>query len=269
MPDRVGSCVFSSRRKDGEDLDPDGPLTRHIHVNYKDLADLFHLPLKDAAREIGLCQTTFKKACRHLKIERWPYAAVRTQPKEPAAPESLLQQASMPLDTRSFGEARGPAFQHDSFGAGFSHEGLLQPAPMALDTRSYCQSRHAGPETFAPLDAPSYPGAGYDGSHQGAGGASMRGRAFTGVPLPMPDQPMPDALPTTGPWGVGAVPLGDGPASGQGAWRLATERATTGPPRERSCVDAVMDYLDGPSASSHLASLLGSEAPLNPGVPRS
>jgi len=63
--------VFFPRRKEGEHAEP-GPLTRHIIVNYETLANLFHLPLKDAARELGLCPTTFKKACRSLNVAQWP-----------------------------------------------------------------------------------------------------------------------------------------------------------------------------------------------------
>ena len=52
MPKPGTSCLFLPRRKEGEDLD--GP-PRHIIVSYEALEVLFHLPLKDAAREIGLC----------------------------------------------------------------------------------------------------------------------------------------------------------------------------------------------------------------------
>jgi hypothetical protein len=162
------SCIFASRRK-GEDVDPDAPLTRHIEVHYKDLEKVFHLPLKEAAREIGLGQTTFKKACRSLNIVRWPYAAMKTQHNV----ERLLQQASM-ADTSSYDGAghAGPVFQHG---------------------------------TFPPLDAPS---------------------------------------------SIGSVPL------------------EAGPPRKRTCTEAVMEYLDGPSASSHLATLLRSEVHFSPIFPR-
>ena len=51
MPKSETSCFFLPRRKEGED--PDGPL-RHIFVSYEALEGLFHLPIKDAAREIGL-----------------------------------------------------------------------------------------------------------------------------------------------------------------------------------------------------------------------
>ena len=171
--------MCSSRRKEGEDADPDGPLTRHIEVTYKDLESVFHLPLKDAAREIGLGQTTFKKACRYLDIDRWPYAAMRIQQQEPAAPEGLLQPASMALDTRSYGEARRA--WPTSFPQDFQHS------------------------TFPPLDAPM---------------------------------------------NIGSVPF------------------EAGPPRKRSCIEAVTEYLDGPSASSHLATLLSSQVDLSPIIPR-
>ena len=45
----------------------------HVHVHRDDLKRMFHLPLADAACKIGLCSTTFKKTCRRLGIEAWPY----------------------------------------------------------------------------------------------------------------------------------------------------------------------------------------------------
>jgi hypothetical protein len=72
MPKKARSHAFiPRRRKEGEDAVP-GPLARYISVNREDIEGLFHLPLKDAAREIGLCPTTFKKACRMFHIEHWP-----------------------------------------------------------------------------------------------------------------------------------------------------------------------------------------------------
>jgi hypothetical protein len=67
MPKRARSCVFFPRQKKGEEAEH---VARHIIIDYEALEGLFHLPLKDAAREIGLCQTTFKKACRNFKIEQ-------------------------------------------------------------------------------------------------------------------------------------------------------------------------------------------------------
>ena len=55
-------------------------------------------------------------------------------------------------------------------------------------------------------------------------------RSFVGVP-----RPMPEGLPTT--W----------PRGGEQGGATVLE---AGPPRERSCMAAVMDYLDGPLAGN-------------------
>jgi len=52
MPKRERSLLYFPRQKEGEDVEP-GSLTRHIRVNYTALERLFHLNLKDAARELG------------------------------------------------------------------------------------------------------------------------------------------------------------------------------------------------------------------------
>jgi hypothetical protein len=272
---RGRSFSFFPRRKEGED--PETPLTRHVSVTYETLEALFHLPLKDAARELCLCQTTFKKACRSFNIEEWPFrkgrgriplaredsqtdgvdAAIGTLHQEPVCapvPPTLetteVHQAmravtvscsspgwyyagsgheydgsSSPRNTSalSFPFSANDSCRStvpDPFGAGFSSapQGLLQQASMAFDTRSCGEARHAGPafqhKTFATLDAPSF----ID--------SSPMCRVVVGVPLPLPQG-------LSGPCGGeqgGATPL------------------EAGPPRERPCVEAVMEYLDGPLA---------------------
>jgi hypothetical protein len=269
MPTKARSFFFFPRRKEGEDAEP-GPLTRHICVNYEVLERLFHLPLKDAASEIGLCQTTFKKACRMFDIQYWPSrkrqnktliarrnahanafdAAISTLHQEPVcALAAPALQTPMVHQDKHAGTVtctspvwhdgsiawRGTSAFYFSFSANASSsstvrasselpdvfssaapEGLLQQASMALDTRSCGEARHAGPafqhKTFAPLDAPP------------CIDSLSRGGICIGVP-------MPECLARTGPCGWeqgGATPLEEGP------------------PRERSCVEAVMDYLDGP-----------------------
>jgi hypothetical protein len=100
---------------------------------------------------------------------------------------------------------------------------------MASDMQTYGEARHAGPVLQ---------------SYLGAGGSLMGGPALTGVPLPTLE-----GLPTPGAWGGG----------GAGPHQRPYYRGTS--PQERPCIEAVMDYLEGPSVSSHLASLLGCEAP--------
>jgi hypothetical protein len=105
-------------------------------------------------------------------------------------------------------------------------EGLLPQALIALDTRSTSEARHSGPafqlKTFAPVSAPSY----IDTLTRSRISGMGRGipAHSTGMPLPIPE-----GLPTTRPCGGeqgGATPL------------------EAGPPGQRSCVEAVMEYLD-------------------------
>ena len=94
---------------------------------------------------------------------------------------------------------------------------------MALDTRSYGEARHAGPSF------PFFPSAAPQGLHQQTSMAHDS-RSFLGVPMAMPE-----GLPATRPRGG---EQGGAPSLG------------AGPPRERSCAEAVMDYLDGPLAGN-------------------
>lgn len=45
-------------------------------ITQRQLAKYFHLPLADAARELGICGTLLKRVCRRHRISRWPYRAV-------------------------------------------------------------------------------------------------------------------------------------------------------------------------------------------------
>ena len=237
------ACVFSSRRKEG-DADPDGSLMRHIFVKYEDLENLFHLPLKEAAREIGLCQTTFKKACRRHDIMRWPYVAIKTQHREP-----VYALAAPALQAMEVHQAKCV----DTMSAGLPlwYDGSLAAAVCFPFSATACSSSTVRASSEPGRDCPDPVGADLfssapEGQLQQASMAFDTGRVFIGVPLPMPD-----GLPTTGPSGgeqVGAMPLEAGPPRE----RSCVERSCV----EQSCVEAVMDYLDGPSVSSHLASLL-------------
>jgi len=251
MPKRGGSCLFLPRRKQGEDLDAE----RHISVSYEALEGLFHLPLKDAAREIGLCPTTFKKACRRFDLEQWPFrhnhgripfarmasltdgvdAAFRALHQDsvcaPAAP--TLQTTDAHQAMRAVTVSCTSQVWHGGNFSSAAPQGLLQQASMALDTRSYGEARHAGPafEHFAPLDAPSY----ID--------TLTRGRVVIGVPQPCPSPVLRD----TSSFGVPFTSIASSSSNGRTSFELHRDRATpleTGPPRERPCVEAVMDYLD-------------------------
>eukprot|EP00850_Spirogloea_muscicola_P025932 SM004872S16483 [mRNA] locus=s4872:96:631:+ [translate_table: standard] len=38
----------------------------------------FHLPIEEAARELGVCSSALKRRCRRLGIKRWPFRKVRS-----------------------------------------------------------------------------------------------------------------------------------------------------------------------------------------------
>jgi len=284
--------VFLPRRKPEEG--PDGQ--RHIRVSYEALEGLFHLPLKDAAREIGLCPTTFKKACRRFNLEHWPFrqfqgripfarrtsqtdgvdAAMRTLHQDPvcatAAPTLQTTDAHQAMRAGTV-SCTSPVW-HDGISSSAAPQGLLQQASMALDMRSYGEARHAGPafEHFAPLDAPSY----ID--------TLTRGRVVIGVPQPCPSLVWRDISTSgvplssiasssshvrasseldclnpfsavfegllrkhTSSFGSPFCSIAISSSNGRTSTELHRDRATpleTGPPRERPCVEAVMDYLD-------------------------
>ena len=239
------------RRKEGED--PNAP--RHISVSYEALEGLFHLPLTDAAREIGLCPTTFKKACRRFDLEQWPFrqkqgripfarmasqtdgvdAAFRSLHQDPvcapAAPTLQTTEAHQAM--RAVTVSCTPPVWHDGGFSSAAPQGLLQQVSMALDTRSYGEARHAGPafELFAPLDAPSF----ID--------TLTTGRVGIGVSQPCPFPVWRDTLS----FGVPLSSMASSSSHGRTSSKLQRDRAMpleTGPPRERPCVEAVMDYLD-------------------------
>jgi hypothetical protein len=53
----------------------DGRLT---HFTMDDLRKYFHLPIIEVAKQLGVCTTLLKKACRRNQIQRWPYRQIRS-----------------------------------------------------------------------------------------------------------------------------------------------------------------------------------------------
>jgi hypothetical protein len=261
------------RRKEGEDPNA----SRNVRVSYERLEGLFHLPLTDAAQEIGLCPTTFKRACRRFDLEQWPFRqkqgwirfarkASRTDGidaifstlhqdsvRAPAAPtlQTTEVQQAMCAVTKS---CTSPVWHDEAFSSA-APQGLLWQASMALDTRSDGEASDAGPafdhfaplqlKTFAPLGAPSY----ID--------TLTRGCVVIGVPQPCLSPLWRDASPSD------ASPSSI--ASSSSSSELHWDRATpleTGPPREPPCVEAVMDYLDlgCPISPADVESMLSNDA---------
>lgn len=47
-------------------------------ITIERLKPYFHLPIADAARELGVCPTLLKNICRDLGLPRWPYRQIRS-----------------------------------------------------------------------------------------------------------------------------------------------------------------------------------------------
>jgi len=43
------------------------------------LAEYFDMPLLEASKKLGICQTTLKKTCRKFGIHKWPYKTRRLE----------------------------------------------------------------------------------------------------------------------------------------------------------------------------------------------
>lgn len=50
--------------------------TMSRHITREELARQFHLPISEAAKNVGVCATVLKKVCRSYGILRWPQRKV-------------------------------------------------------------------------------------------------------------------------------------------------------------------------------------------------
>jgi hypothetical protein len=160
----------------------------HIRVNHEALVKLFHLKLKDAAREIGLCTTTFKKACRRFGVARWPS---RRGQRDAATARRNAQTDDIDATT-IIAWRDTPAFC-SSFSSNASSNSTVKAVPVFSSASCIA------------IGVPIQPTTGGCGKEQGAA-TSLE---------------------------VGS-PTGD--------------TYSLGSPGEQSCVEAVMDYLEGPFA---------------------
>mmetsp|Transcript_5423 Transcript_5423/g.9568 ORF Transcript_5423/g.9568 Transcript_5423/m.9568 type:complete len:175 (+) Transcript_5423:2254-2778(+) len=63
------------------------------------IALYFHLPRKDAATQMGVCETVLKRRCRRLDIRRWPFRKLKCLEEKKESlmlePESFERQAKV------------------------------------------------------------------------------------------------------------------------------------------------------------------------------
>ena len=232
--------MFFPRRNQGEDAVP-GTLTRPVSVNYEALESLFHLPLKDAAREMGLCPTTFKKACRRFSMDVWPFR--KGQSRTPIVRRKTQTDDLRHQDNMNHGGAASvlcasPVW-HDGSTAwmnrNFSFSATASSSSTVRASSSSDLARHAAPAfqlqplppaflrtPFAPLDA-----------------SSLARSVFIGVPIPSMTFEGEGLLPTRA----------CGAEQGFEATRpCGADQGVEAPLEAGSCSAAVMTYLEGPLA---------------------
>ena len=49
-----------------------------VELTVQRLEELFCLPLNEAAKHLGVCETSLKSACRKIGITKWPYRKVKS-----------------------------------------------------------------------------------------------------------------------------------------------------------------------------------------------
>lgn len=47
-------------------------------LSLEELSPYFHLPINDAATELGICSTALKKICRSIGVKRWPHRKIKS-----------------------------------------------------------------------------------------------------------------------------------------------------------------------------------------------
>ena len=179
---------------------------------------------------VGLCTTTFKKACRRFGVEQWPFrknegripftqrasqtdgsdAAIRTLHQEPVCAPAVptLQTTEVHQARRAVTVSCTAPVWHDGGFSSAAPQDLLQKASMAFDTRSM----------GVPMMCPSP--LWHDGS------SAWRDTSSVGFVFSSIASSSSNVGASSEPDRDGAMPL------------------KTGLPRELTCVEAVMDYLD-------------------------
>lgn len=67
-------------------------------LQLEELSKYFHLPIAEAAKEIGVCATVLKKICRKNNIPRWPHRKIKSINKMISVLESSMEKNPQDLD---------------------------------------------------------------------------------------------------------------------------------------------------------------------------
>eukprot|EP00741_Cyanophora_paradoxa_P025678 tig00000388_g24781.t2 len=47
-------------------------------TSFESISSLFHLPINEASKRLGICVTLLKKLCRRHGLSRWPYRKLKS-----------------------------------------------------------------------------------------------------------------------------------------------------------------------------------------------
>lgn len=104
----------------------------NVLLSLQNISSLFHLPLGQAAEQLGICRTALKNACRKCGIARWPFHApggrVRREPTvSPSSPDIAV---STPHSHKKFSSAGSSSSGH-SLAAATVHAPAASHSPPA------------------------------------------------------------------------------------------------------------------------------------------
>ena len=68
------------------------------NITPHEIRQVMHLPIDEAAEELGVSSTLLKKNCRKLGLMRWPSRAINSYRKQMIALEELVEKAKMHAD---------------------------------------------------------------------------------------------------------------------------------------------------------------------------
>lgn len=119
-------------------LPKDGVTRKPMALDRDLVAQFFHMPITDAAREFGICVTSLKKVCRQLGYSKWLY--VKPLKMKPMPVSSRI---TTPTGTNSSPSVVSQYWWDSSFdGGGFAAE---HPAASAQQSTCISSARHTAP----------------------------------------------------------------------------------------------------------------------------
>merc|ERR1712166_147788 len=108
--------------------------SRADNLSFEELQKHFNMPMTEAAKQVGVCLTFFKKICRTRGISRWPFRKLKSLQNQISDLESSLQENPNTCETQL---KRRLEELHE-----INAQAVHQPEPLA--PRSFCSASGCG-----------------------------------------------------------------------------------------------------------------------------